>query len=306
MSEIHAPTALVKGIRALLLSNVAAMSGLLGRLSMLQSSDSDEESYGWLGEPPRMREIGDDDQLIYDGMSDAQYDVENKIWAAGLRIPRKHWDDQKGGLIARRVQQLARVAANHVNRLSIQGLIEADTALGYDGVAMVSNSHPARGQQTAAQDNLLGGTGTTTAQIQADIGDAIETILSFIAENGEPYTEEITKVGISYPVAIHRQVLEATKAVMISNTSNVMSDGGFAFDLVPSARLQADDVNDFYVWDASVADDLPIIIQERDGLEVSQKLDGDDAFDNEIYKFKVRWRGNKANGHWQRISKIAN
>lgn len=304
MSEIHAPTALVKGIRALLLSNVAAMSGLLGRLSMLQSSDSDEENYGWLGEPPRMRELGDDDQLIYDGLSDTQYDVENKIWAAGLRIPRKHWDDQKGAMIARRVQQLARVAANHVNRLSIQGLIDGDASNGYDGVPLFSNSHPARGQQTAAQDNLLASSGTTTAQIQTDIGDTIETLLSFVAENGEPYSEEITKVGIAYPVAIHRQVLEATKAVMISNTSNVMPEG-FSFDLVPSARLQADDAADFYVWDASVPDDLPIIIQERDGLEVSQKLDGDDAFDNEIYKFKVRWRGNKAFGHWQRAAKVA-
>lgn len=303
---IYAPSSLVKGIRALLIQQIARMRGaLLGRIAMLQPSDSDDEDYAWLGEPPRMRQLDDDDGLVFDGMSDALYSVTNQLWAAGLRINRRQFDDQKANVITRRIQQLAQVGANHINRMIISALIDGDAVDCYDGEEFFDNAHPARGQQTATQDNLLAGSGTTTAQVQADVGDAIETLLSFVAENNEPFSEEIFKVAIVYPVGLHRQMLEATRALIIANTSNVLPEG-FEFDLVPSARLAADDANDFYVLDTTEPSDLPLILQERDGLEVDQKLDGDDAFDNEIYKFKIRWRGAPAYGHWQRAAKVVN
>lgn len=302
---IYAPTSLVKGIRALLIQQIAAMRGsLLGRIAMLQQSTTDDEDYAWLGEPPRMRQIGEDDALIYDGLSDAQYTVTNQTWKAGLKINRRRFDDQQAGIISRRIQQLAQVGANHVNRMIISSLIDGDVTDCYDGEEFFDNAHPARGQQTATQDNIAASSGTTTSQIQTDVGDAIESLMSIVAENGEPFTEEITKIAIVYPVGIDRQMREATQARLISNTDNLLATS-YSIDLIPSSRLALDDAADYYVLDVSDSSDLPLILQERDGLEVDQKLDGDDAFDNEIYKFKVRWRGAPAYGHWQRAIKVA-
>lgn len=300
MSQIYAPSSLLKAVRAALIqAMIAAPRSFLGRLAMFQRSDSDKEDYPWLGEPPRMRQITDDDALVYDGMSDAKLTLTNQLWGAGIRVDRKDIDDQKANIITARVNQLAKVGMNHVNRMIVAAVVANGT--GYDGSALFADAHAARGQQTATQDNNLAASGTTTAQIQADIADAIEALMGFLSENNEPFTEEVSQIGILYGPAINRQVLEATKALIISNTSNPMGTA-YSFDLMGTARVTG---NGFYVVNQTDPSQLPIILQERDALEVDAKIDGDDAFDSEVYKYKDRWRGVAGPGHWQAAVKVS-
>jgi phage major head subunit gpT-like protein len=300
MSQVYAPSALLKGAKgALIKAMLAAARSFLGRVGMFERSESDKEVYPWLGQPPRMRQIGGDDALIYEGMSDTSFELTNQLWASGIRVDRKDIDDQKDQIITRRIQELAKVGINHVNRMIVTAVVANGT--GYDGVSLFNDAHPARGQQTATQDNNMAQSATTTAGVQTDIADAIEILGSLLAENNEPISEEITKVGILYPWAIDRQVREATKGILIGNTSNPMVDG-FQFDLMPTARLTG---TAFYVVNQTDSSALPIILQERDALELDVKIDGDDAFDNEIYKYKSRWRGVPGPGIWQTGVKVS-
>lgn len=305
MSTMYTPAALAKGIKGMLLrAMLTEKSNLLGRIAMLEPSDSDKEDYVWLGEAPRMRQLDGDDEIIYDGISDTTYSLTNQTWKSGLTIKRQHLDDGKINAIQKRITQLAQVGKQHINRLIIDALLNGTTTTCYDGANFFSNTHAARGQQTAAQDNLLAGNGTSVANFQTDVMTAIQTLMGFLAENNEPFDDVVQRVAVVYPVGLHGAMLDAVRGQLISNTSNERF-GDVVIDLVPTARLTSDP-NDYYVLNAGQKSDLPIVIQQRDALEVRSLTDGDDAFDREVYKYQVRWRGVSGYGHWQRAVKVVN
>ncbi len=305
MSTMYTPAALAKGIKGMLLrAMLNEKSNFLGHIAMLEPSDSDKEDYVWLGEAPRMRELDDDDEVIYDGISDTTYSLTNKLWKSGLTIKRKHLDDGKINAIQKRITQLARVGKQHINRLVVDALINGTTTACYDGANFFSNTHTARGQQTAAQDNLLAGNGSSVANLQVDVMAAIQQLMGFLAENNEPFDEVVQRVAVVYPVGLQGAMHDAIRGQLISNTSNERF-GDVVIDLVPTARLTAD-ANDYYVMNVGQASDLPIVIQQRDALEVLSLTTGDDAFDREEYKYQVRWRGVSGYAHWQRAIKVVN
>lgn len=227
------------------------------------------------------------------------YTLSNEIWKAGIAIKRRDFDDDQVGGIQKRISQLAQVSAGHVNRLIVAALTANGTC--YDGVTFFNDAHPARGQQTATQDNSLASSGVTVANIQADVMLAIQAMLAFVAENGEPFDDSLGSITILTAPQLLGAMTDAVFGQLISNTSNVRF-GGMGINIIPSARITT--ATQFFVCNSGNPEDLPIIIQERDPLEVRAQLDGDAAFDNETYKFQTRWRGASGYGHWQRAVRV--
>jgi phage major head subunit gpT-like protein len=301
MSQVFAPSALTKGVLGTLVRALTGIdrSALLGKVAMLVESDKSDQIYSWLGEAPRMRQLDADDEIIYDAPSDTSYSLVNGIWKSGIIVKRKDIDDDQIGAIMMRINQLANTASQHVNRLILNALTANGT--GYDGVTFFNDAHPARGQQTATQDNLLASSGVTVALLQTDIGLALQAMLSFLAENGEPFDDMITNVTILTAPALYMAMRDAVYGQLISNTSNARF-AGFNVDVVASARITT--ATQFFVLNTSVANDLPIIVQERDALELTANVTGDDATDREQYKYSARWRGAVGYGHWQRAVRV--
>ena len=167
------PLALTKGLRDLFLrttSEVASReTNIPGLICEQQTSDTDREDYLWLDEAPQLEEFVD--QLRAQGIGDAVYSLVNKRWSASLSVKRDTVMDDKLGSIIRRVRSMATVATRHPNALTMRALVDGTAAAAafLDGVPFFSASHPARGRMTASWSNIYTGSGTSVAQLAADL-----------------------------------------------------------------------------------------------------------------------------------------
>ena len=176
---------------------------------------------------------------------------------------------------------------------------------GYDGAALYSNAHPARGEQLAAQDNLLAGTGTTVAALKADIQTAIARLNEFVDEANDPFHTMIDPADlvVVVPPALEFPMREAVEATIIANTTNVLSGIIGRVMVAPGQTLV--DSNDWYLFHNGNPV-RALIFQERDAMEFTELTTGDQAFDQEVFKFKARARYECAPGMWQNTVKTTN
>jgi phage major head subunit gpT-like protein len=299
------PAQLVKGAKAIFMDQLMKEPpSLVGRIATYVGSESRSEDYAWMGEATQMEEAGP--ELTFTPLTDAQYNLPNKKYWAGLQLKRDDVSDDEVGGFEIRVREMAQVARRFPNKLLTDALVNGTSAtLGkcYDGGAFFTATHPSRGR-APAQSNLLTGAGVTTANIQTDIAAGLAALQNIVGENGEPINEGFEKVFIVYPVALEKAMQEAVYAALISNTSNV-GNRRFNIDLIPNPRLT--DASDWYM---GIADSvlMGLIFQDREAIEFSaQDNEASDAeFLREIYRYKTRGRMAAGYARWQRLLKINN
>ena len=298
------PSQLTKGARAIFMQALGQETNVIDRIATRIPSDSASEDYAWMGEPPQMEEFLD--EVKFAGMSDTLYSLVNKTYTSGIRILRKDLEDEKTGGIAMRIMQLAEVAGRHPNKLLTAALTEGTTNTGHDANAVFSATHPARGQQTATQSNLLTGTGVTTATVQADLNSAVAALAGFLAENNEPVNESFARLWIQAPPELRKPLKEAIQAGVVAQTTNVqLSD--LSFDLMFNPRLSATSTVDWYmgIQDTVVRG---LVFQDRVPLEFTpqDQADSDASFVREEYRYKTRYRSRAGYGLWYKMVKINN
>ena len=196
---------------------------------------------------------------------------------------------------------MAATASSHVNKLLIDALVSGTSDLCYDGGAMFSNAHPARADEGGTQDNLLAGSGTTTAQLAADFAAAKSSMLKFKGENGEPVSGDgDIQLAVVCPPDLEKGFRETLSGAIISNTSNVQAG---AAELIVSPRLV--DANDWYLL--RVDSTKSLILQEREAIEFTA-LEGntDQGFLRDQYLFGVRARYSVGYGQFTAACKTVN
>lgn len=139
-------------------------------------STGDSEKYGWFGSSPALREwVG---ERHVGSIEDYDYEIKNRDFESTVAVDRNEIEDDKLGIIKKRVQQMAQKAKRFPASL-IQLLVEDSLAgLAYDGAAFCSN-------RAAPNDNLLAGTGVTKAQCLTDLAAARLAMLAFTDDQGE-------------------------------------------------------------------------------------------------------------------------
>jgi len=290
-----------KGLRSEFISAFVDTPSVQGLLSTTVPSNAASEDYAWLGETPAMREFIDERKVK--GFTDTTYQIVNKTWEATMSVKRSELEDDQVGAINVRVQDLARRSRQHIDELLYQAL--TDNGTGYDGAAFFSNTHPARGEGSA-QDNLLTGTGTTTAALKTDIQAAIAALKDFTDERGKPFTPMLNSADlvILCPPAIEWTMREALEATIISNTSNVLA--GVVGQVIATPWLTPTDANDWYLLYTGHTL-KPLIFQDRMGVEFNAlEQDSEAGFMRELYLYGVRARYNVGYGFWQHAVKTTN
>ena len=234
-------------------------------------------------------------------LSDTGYTLNNTVYTATIEVKRTDLDDNQSGSIRRRIQQMAATASAHVNKLVINALIDGTTDTCYDGTAFFGNSHTARADEGGVQDNLLAGSGVTTAAIATDFAASKAALLGYKNEAGEPFHGDgAGSFAVVAPPGLEKNFREVLGASMISQTSNMQA--GMA-DLIISPRLS--DANDWYMLRTDSLRGL--IFQERDALEFSSlETNTESAFMREIYSYGVRARYAAGYGFWQCATKSVN
>jgi len=299
---LYTPTTLERGLRTIFMTQLAMEpANLIDKLATVVKSNSDKESYQWLGQAPQVEEIIDEFKVS--GVLDTDYEIVNKKYGSMLEISKDDISDDLTGGIQMLTRQMAVVAARHPNKLLIAALTSGTTVLGYDANAYFSATHPARGK-SGTQSNLVTQTGTTTDAIAADLNSAIGKLLGFLGENGEPMSDVVTpKMIVVAPLALRKPFKETLLAPIISNSSNVAFQDD-SIELLVTPRLTGT------AWYLLAVDGpiRPLVWQDREPIEflaLEDNSGSDQVFRREQYLYKSRYRGAAGYGPWQKAVKVA-
>jgi len=155
---------------------------------------------------------------------------------------------------------------------------------------------------SAVNDNIATGTGTSTAQIQADITSAITLMMRLEAENGKPFHQMPSQFVIVAPPNIMGNMNEALFAAVISQTSNVRNRG---VNIEPIYTAHLTDTNDWYLLHTGGAL-RPLIFQLREPVSLESDTSGSHAFSYDQYRYKISGRYVVGYGHYANAVKVTN
>jgi phage major head subunit gpT-like protein len=209
-------------------------------LALMMRSTGAYEKLGWLGAMPIVQEwIGEANVKEF---QDFNYTLRNKDWQVSVPMDENDWEDDQTGAFALIPDMLAERIGVHPEKLVVNLLNNGATGLAYDGIAFFSDATGVR-----VNDNKAAGTGTTLAQIAADIDTNVATMAKFVDEAGEPLN--IIPDTIVCPVALKPKF---DRLVNSDNDPTVTSQltynpYGGKFKVFADARLDAVDANDWYL-----------------------------------------------------------
>lgn len=262
------------------------------------NSTSNKEDYGWLGHAPSLTEWVDERKLK--SLNQFKYEIENKDYEATLSIDRNAIEDDQLGNVNVRINDLALKAKNHPVKLFIQALKDGETELCYDGQPFFSASHEEGA--SGVQSNIVTGTGTSLAQLEADIDNAETRLLGFKDDTGEPWNEGDVKIGVVCHTSLKNKFIRLNTLDLIDNTTNSMK--GRISQITYSSRF--DDVDDWYM--ADINDGMkPLIMQNRKSPTFeSQEADSSDGFMRKKFHYGIDYRVGFGYGLWQKMVKVKN
>ncbi len=288
---------LSKGLRSEFLNRFDATETIFQDLSTRITSNSDSETYRWLGSLPRMREWGTG--RLARGLRTESYSIENLKYESTLEVDRDEIADDKTGQIRIRIAELAQRAATHKDYLIAQLLINGETSgfNSYDGTSFFSSTH--QSGASGAQDNRLSADAVdpdnpTVDEFKASLRVAITAMHDFKDDQGEPMTFSANHLVAVVPSALYLTALEALNATVVNGVVNVVA-GAARIIAVPWLT----DVRKWYLLktDGVVR---PFIFQDREPVEFSALTENsEEGFRREKYLYGVRARYRMAYGYWQ-------
>lgn len=289
---------LTKGLKSSFFARFDATKTHFADLATRIESNSDQETYKWLGSTPRMREWGTG--RIAKGLRTESYSVENAKYEATISVDRDEISDDRTGQIRIRVEELAEHAATHKDFLIGELLKNGESAgfNAYDGKTFFATDHASGTSGT--QSNKLDYAGVTdpdnptTDDFKAAIKKAVGTMMAYQNDVGESMSLSTDGLVIVCPPGLYFTALEAVNATVISNTSNVLA--GLA-QVLSFGWLT--DANKWYLLktDGVIR---PFFLQDREPIEFNSLTeDSDEGFKKELFLFGARARYAMSYGLWQ-------
>lgn len=121
-------------------AGLALAKSLYGEIATTVPSASASNTYGWLGEMPKLKEwVGD---RVVQAISTHGYTVVNKDYEATIGIPRNAIEDDTVGVYKPVLQELGLSAATHPDELVFGLLGKGSTEVCYDGQYFFDTDHP--------------------------------------------------------------------------------------------------------------------------------------------------------------------
>ncbi len=288
---------LTKGLKSEFFDRFGKTTSYYQDLATRIVSNSDSETYRWLGSLPRMREWGSG--RLAKGLGTETYSVENLKYESTLEVDRDEISDDKTGQIRIRIAELAERAATHKDYLLAQLLLNSETAgfNSYDGVSFISDAHVSGNsgaQSNKLQADALGPDSPTTEEFKVALKAAIGEMMGFADDQGEPMAIGATGLVCVVPTTMYFTALEAVSATVVGSTSNAVAG---------VARVIAFPwLADLSKWYLLKTDGVirPFIFQDREPVEFTALTEeSDEGFRREKFLYGVRARYRMAYGYWQ-------
>lgn len=181
-------------------------------------SSTRTERYQYLGAWPYMREWVDERNI--EGLRGKSFEITNKKYEATVGLDIDDVEDNQLGDIRLQVQNMAANAAQHPDELVTTLMENGAATVCFDGKYFFDTDH-AWGD-SGSQSNKLTGTGTTVAQITADLKAATLAMRKFKNDRGKQMRLKPTHVMI--PGELEWQFAEILTAARASGgATNIMT-----------------------------------------------------------------------------------
>ncbi len=285
------PNLLEDGLKTVFFEALDATSGDYERIATIVPSESDQETYAWLGAVPAMREFADERMPL--GLLEHDYTIRNKTWESSIAIERAAIEDDKLGQIKLRVMSLARETKRHMDELSFGLLRNGFATTCYDGQYFFDTDHSEG--ESGTQSNKA-----TDALSAESLQAAITAMMKFKDDRGK-------LLGVSPDLLVvppdlqwtAMELLESTywpgEGTATANTASNVLKG--KLDLLVSPYLT--DTSDWFVL-STKGILKPIILQSRTPIEFAAlEADSESGFMRDEYVYGVRARYNAGYGLWQ-------
>jgi phage major head subunit gpT-like protein len=243
-------------------------------LVMTVKSDSDKESYNWLGAVPAPLEWKDERTI--QGLRSQSYTVLNTNYEVTIEVDRNTLEDDKYGLIAPRIKQLAIRVANHPNKLAFSLLNAGASTKTYDGVEFFKANREI-GDSGVINNIAAGAYAADSAKILAGISKAIEQMMAFCDDQGEP-------IGLipDTVVCSPKMLLAIKQALKPTVGGTTLAQADIIKDVIASGYLTSGATagHDYYVVCTSAGELKPLLLQMRKTPEfvAVDKPDSHDVF----------------------------
>lgn len=237
-------------------------------------SDTDLETYAWLGTVPKMREWTD--VRVFKGLLKHDFSIRNKDFEATIEVDRNTIEDDKYGMITPRIKQLGDEAARYPDELVFNLLNDGATgAIGkaFDDEVFFYATREIG--ESGTINNIAAGTyGATSAKIRLGVAAAVLLIRSFKDDRGR-YMNLVPDTLLCSPT----MEIAIREALLPSIAGTVRPETAWVKNIVVSPYLTSGSNRDYYLVCTSKALKF-IFFQNRKSAEFVSldKPDSQDAF----------------------------
>jgi phage major head subunit gpT-like protein len=143
MSRVITPAllqSLNKGFNTTFQKGFSGYTSMMASVATVVNSNSSEETYGWLGDVPKLREWIGDRQLK--SLESKGYSIKNRKFEGTIGVSRDDIEDDKLGLYGPRIEMLGFSAAQHPDEIIFELINAATTTLCFDGQFFFDTDHP--------------------------------------------------------------------------------------------------------------------------------------------------------------------
>ena len=218
----------------------------VNNLSFRIESDQASETIKWLGMTPVMREWISG--RAAKGFTSNGLTIENKLFEATIQANVDDIRRDKTGQFRARILELAPRAIQHRARLLTDLILLGESTACYDGQFFFDTDHSEGDSGTQSNDIAFdisdaGSGGTSTAPLASTIKGAVvkavQTIMGFKDNHGEPVNEGAMNFEVHVPTTFMGETLEALKMPLTATGgSNVLlTNGQFSLTAVINPRL---------------------------------------------------------------------
>lgn len=163
-----------RGFKTAFQSGFSGVTPMYTSICTVVTSTASEETYGWLGDMPKLREWIGDRQVR--SLQSKGYSIRNRKFEATIGVIRDDIEDDKLGLYTPRFQMLGESAAKHPEEVAFE-LINNATALNcYDGQYFFDTDHPV-GKEGNVQSVSNFQAGAGALWILADLGRPLKPFI---------------------------------------------------------------------------------------------------------------------------------
>lgn len=277
-------------------------------ISMLFDSDQPSEEYRWLGQVPAMREWIGGRQAK--GFLENGITIANRHFEATIEFLLRELRRDKTKQINVRIDEFSQRPNSHWASLLSTLIINGESTACYDGQFFFDTDHAegASGSQSNDLSVTIAGLpvavhGSTTVPSVEEMGacilQAVQAILGFKDDRGEPMNEMASKFTVMVPVSLYNIAVAAVSLPFVgTGISNLIpAQRKFSIEVEMNARLTWTTKIAVFRTDGSAK---PLIRQQETPVQLKVKAEGSEyEFDFDAWQFGVdTWR-NVGYGFWQ-------